>query len=174
MFIDEHIFKSIYQEYYLPVCRYLNYYTSEKYIIEEIVQEVFVKLWEDRKTLEITHIRTYLYTATRNRLFNYYRNQQLQDARIKEWSEFEVLYSTTTDCVDRNEFDQLLHAAMNELSPRCKEVFIMSKMEKLSYKEIATILNISEKTVENQMGTTLKSIRTYLRLHSSSLLRLFI
>lgn len=174
MFIDEHIFKSIYQEYYLPVCRYLNYYTSEKYIIEEIVQEVFVKLWEDRDTLEINHIKTYVYTATRNRLFNYYRNQQLHEARIKEWSEFEVLHSNTTDCVDRVEFDQLLYTAMSELSPRCKEVFMMSKMEKLSYKEIASILNLSEKTVENQMGTALKNIRSFLRTHSSSLLRLFI
>ena len=170
MIINETNFKSAYQDHFEVVCRFLNYYTRDYEVIEEVVQDVFVTLWERYEGKEITHIKTFLYNSARNRMLNYLRDKENHLVLLEKWACIELEKNEAVDCVDRQLFYQLLQAAIESLPEKCKEIFILSREEKFSYKEIAQIKNISVKTVESQMGIALKKIREYLLSHSEDTL----
>lgn len=157
--INEKTFRQAYDSYYELVCRFLSYYTQDAQIIEEVVQDVFLKLWEDRAELKIEYLKTFLYKCARNKMLNYLRNEQNRTLLMEKWALTELEDQQASDCVDRDEFLFVLQAAVDELPDKCKEIYIMSREESLSYKEIATIKAISIKTVEAQMGIALKRIR---------------
>jgi RNA polymerase sigma-70 factor (ECF subfamily) len=173
MKIDERNFKTIYNTYFEGICRFLNYYTHDSFAIEEIVQDVFVHLWNERHSQDIKFIKTYLYCSARNKMLNYLRDKENHDQLLNKWAQQQLNEQGERDCVDRNEFSRLLQIAIEELPEKCREIFILSRNEKLTYKEIAEIQNISIKTVENQMGIALKKIRAKL-LSCKNLLKLII
>lgn len=174
MVINDKIFEKIYNDYFEIVCRYLNYYTHDYHAIEEVVQEVFVKLWEERNGQEVRFIKTYLYNSARNRMLNYLRDNENHTILLEKWASIELEKKQSHDCVDRDEFFRLLQAAVNSLPEKCREIFILSKEEQLSYKEISKIQDISVKTVENQMGIALKKIRDYMKLHASDTIKVLL
>ena len=139
---------------------------KEAPVQEEVVQDVFVTLWEDYEGKDIQYIKTFLYNSARNRMLNYLRDKENHSVILEKWARIELEKSEAVDCVDRELFYQLLQAAVESLPEKCREIFVMSREEQLSYKEIATIKEISVKTVENQMGIALKKIREYLMSHS--------
>lgn len=167
MIINEKNFEKAYNDYFEVVCRFLDYYTHDSYVIEEVVQGVFVKLWEEYNGHEMEYLKTYLYNSARNRILNYLRDHENRIFLLEKWAKTELEKSAAHDCVDREEFFCLLQAAVDALPEKCREVFILSREEQLSYKEIAEIKEISLKTVENQMGKALKKIREYLLIHAS-------
>lgn len=166
MIIDEITFKNAYNDYFEVICRFLNYYTRDYQAIEEVVQDVFVTLWEDYEGKEIQYIKTFLYNSARNRMLNYLRNEENHTVLLEKWAQVELEKSDAVDCVDREQFYRLLQAAVESLPEKCREIFILSREEQLSYKEIAQVKDISVKTVENQMGIALKKIREYCMSHS--------
>jgi RNA polymerase sigma-70 factor (ECF subfamily) len=159
MKINDRNFREIYDAHFEPICRFLNYYTRNEGLIEEVVQEIFVKLWEERNSLEIQFIKTYLYNAARNKILNELRDERNRNILLEQWAKREYENQEAEDCVDMNEFLQLLQTAVETLPPTCKEIYSMSREQHLSYKEIALQRNISVKTVEAQMGIALKRIR---------------
>lgn len=166
MIIDERTFNEAYNDYFEIICRFLNYYTRDYQAIEEVVQDVFVTLWEEYEGKDIQYIKTFLYNSARNRMLNYLRDEENHTVLLEKWARIELEKGRAVDCVDRELFYQLLQAAVEALPEKCREIFILSREEQLSYKEIAEIKNISVKTVENQMGIALKKIREYLTSHS--------
>lgn len=166
MIIDNQSFKDAYTDYFEIVCRFLNYYTRDYQAIEEVVQDVFVSLWVDYEGKEIRFIKTFLYNSARNRMLNYLRAEENHTILLEKWARIELERSESVDCVDRESFYLLLQAAVESLPEKCKEIFILSREDQLSYKEIAEVKEISVKTVENQMGIALKKIREYLTSHS--------
>lgn len=174
MIIDERTFKEAYDDYFDIICRFLNYYTRDYQAIEEVVQDVFVILWEDYEGKDIQYIKTFLYNSARNRMLNYLRDKENHTILLEKWARIELEKSEATDCVDRELFYQLLQAAVESLPEKCKEIFILSREEHLSYKEIAEVKEISVKTVENQMGIALKKIREYLSSHSEEAVTMFL
>ena len=99
-------------------------------------------------------------------MLNYLRDKENHTVLLEKWARIELEKSEAADCVDRELFYRLLQAAVESLPEKCKEIFILSREEQLSYKEIAQVKEISVKTVENQMGIALKKIRQYLTTHS--------
>lgn len=174
MIIDEITFKEAYNNYFEIVCSFLNYYTRDSQAIEEVVQDVFVNLWMDYQGKEIQFIKTFLYNSARNRMLNYLRDQENRSVLLEKWARIELEKSEATDCVDKKLFYQLLQAAVESLPEKCREIFILSREEQLSYKEIAELKEISVKTVENQMGIALKKIRKYLFSHSKEATTMFL
>lgn len=174
MIIDETTFKEAYNNYFETICRFLNYYTRNSQAIEEVVQDVYVNLWMDYQGKEIQFIKTFLYSSARNRMLNYLRDQENHSVLLEKWARIELEKSEATDCVDRKLFYQLLQAAVESLPEKCREIFILSREEQLSYKEIAELKEISVKTVENQMGIALKKIRKYLFSHSKEATTMFL
>lgn len=165
MIINEKNFEKAYNDYFEIVCRFLNYYTSDYYVIEEVVQEVFVKLWEEYEGREIKYLKTCLYNSARNGMLNYLRDNENRTVLLEKWATAELEKDAAHDCVDREAFSNLLQTAVEALPEKCREVFILSREERLSYKEIAQVKGISLKTVENQMGIAMKKIREYLFAH---------
>lgn len=128
---------------------------------EEIVQQVFLKLWEKRTTLTIEiSARAYLYKTVYHSCLNHLRDFK---TRLKYQGEMHRM----TDLHDRpasgriemNELQQHLNKALNELPEQCRTIFQMSRFENLKYREIAAKLNLSVKTVEHQMSKALKTLR---------------
>ena len=127
---------------------------------EDVVQDVFLELWRrrDRITLEAT-LRAYLFRATRNRALNLIRHERV----VRRAAPFVATDVATgpvgTGRLVEREIDAAVQAAVAELPARCREVFELSRVHQLRYAEIATVLDISVKTVEAQMGKALRSLR---------------
>ena len=128
---------------------------------EEIVQNIFFKVWEKRQLLEIeTSPKAYLYKAVYNDCLNY-----LKHKKVKAVHAMHVVYqandkvANTSDKVLMGELKEHIQAAMNELPEQCRTIFQMSRFEGLKYQEIADEMRLSVKTIENQMGKALRLLR---------------
>lgn len=159
--IDTASFRIIYDLYFEPVCVFLTYYTRDMEAIEDVVQDVFVSLWENKEYLEIRYLKTYLYNAARNRMLNYLRNTENRVVLLTEWMKEKETTETSPDCYDLEEFSVVLKKAVDQLPERCREIFILNKEHKLTYQQIADQYHISVKTVESQISIALKRIRKY-------------
>ena len=174
MIINESTFKDAYNEYFEIICRFLNYYTRDYQVIEEVVQDVFVNLWEDYEGKDVQYIKTFLYNSARNRMLNYLRDEENHNVLLEKWARIELEKNESIDCVDRELFYQLLQAAVESLPEKCREIFSLSRKEGLSYRQIAERLGISVKTVETQISIALKRIREILSSSAFAFLWLFI
>jgi len=161
--ITENSFKNIFDEYFDQVCNFLNLYTKDKNIIEDIVQEIFYKLWINRDFLEIKHIKSYLYTAARNKMLNHIRDEQSHLSLLSKYIQEENELHRAYECVDMEEFSHKLNNIIDELPEKCKKVFKLSRFNKMTYKEIAKEEGISEKMVEKHISTALKKIRVKIK-----------
>lgn len=137
-------------------------YVDQQEVAEEVVQDVFMTLWANAARIEIqTSLKSYLYGAVRNSSLNYikhekvarkYVERQLQASRNQE----------TTDFLELDELNDKIVAALDKIPEKCREIFELNRFEGKRYKEIAEHLNLSLKTVENQMGKALKILRAEL------------
>ena len=157
-------FRQLFDSQFDPLCRFLVYYTTDHMVIEEVVQDVFVKLWEERNILQIGSIKTYLFTSARNRMLNRLRDEKRRYTLFEQWVQHEVEKGHGEECFDIDEFVQIVQSAIDTLPEKCRIIFDLSKKEKLTYKQIAERLDLSIKTVENQMGIALRKIREHLSL----------
>jgi len=121
--ITPETFRQLFDLYYEPLCRSLNYYTQDEQAIEEIVQEVFVEIWEDHDRLHIEHIKTYLFSAVRYRALNYLRDRQRQAIILGEWSKDEILQKQGEEILNYDELVPLLQKAIDTLPEKCREIF---------------------------------------------------
>ncbi len=131
---------------------------TRKKLAEDIVQEVFIKLWERRTELDITYPAAYLRKAVHNRVLNAIRHQKT-DERF-----YIRLASITSELLEENphflkENEQLLQQVINSLPNECRETFLLSRVHQYTYKEIADQLQVSEKTIEKRISRALQHIR---------------
>ena len=161
---DEDAFRLLFQQSYVSVCKTIQRFIKDKGIVEDLAQDIFVRLWEKRQQLNITtSVGAYLHRMAINEALTYLRRQKkmnhadISDLPIKaqEHSSEEVMVG--------DELQVKISAAINTLPPRCQAIFRLSRFEKMSYKEIAAKLDISVKTVENQMVKALKILRGHLQ-----------
>ncbi|MFH6991810.1 RNA polymerase sigma-70 factor [Flavobacterium sp. FlaQc-48] len=156
-------FKKLFLELYQPLCNHAYKYLQNRHESEDVVQELMIKIWETRKDLLSDNgLKYYLYVAVKNRCISILRKKihMLDIDEIPMDIAQEI--PETKPLVDAN---QLIEEAFNGISPKCLAIFKLSRIEKLSYKEIAEKLEISVKTVENQMGKAIKHIREFIRQH---------
>ena len=152
-------FRQLYDCHFESLCHFLKYYTTNRVTIEEVVQEVFAKLWEDSKVLQIESVKTYLYTSARNRMLNYLRHEKRRNTLLEQWVQYETEKNCGEECFDIDEFSERVQNAIDSLPEKCREIFELSKKKNFTYRQIAEKLNISVKTVEAQMGIALRKIR---------------
>ena len=130
---------------------------------EDVVQDTFVKIWETKRDLITSpDIKFYLITAVRNNCISLLRKQKTAATYYSEEipePEPEPQLTQLQLSQDATERQRKITAALDSLPPKCKEVFLMAKMKDMSYKQIAEALDISVKTVENQMGKALRMLR---------------
>lgn len=156
--ITETAFKKLFDKEYNNLCRYAYTYVQDEHLAEDVVQDTFIKIWEQKKDLINTeNIRYYLVTSVRNNCISELRKKkQVFYTEEAPQAEPEPFFSQMLHREQYTEQQQRLAAALDKLPPKCKEVFLLIKLHGMSYKQAAASLEISVKTVENQMGKAIK------------------
>ena len=158
---DESAFEALFHEYHAPLCSFAYRYVEGRDVAEEIVQEVFLFVWERRETWDVREsVKTYLFTSVRNAAVSYLRHEGV--VRRYEAQSLD-LFAPSGDLADErlrsNELAAAVQKAVKQLPDRCQLVFTLHREQGLTYAEIARVLGISEKTVEVHMGRALKGLR---------------
>lgn len=150
-------FERVFKELYKPLCLFALRFTERTEDAEDVVQQAFVDVWDkNNQNLQIANMKSYLYQTVRNRSLTLAQSVgKLQSmdclADIEDLSEEEQIW--------QSERDARLWAAIDKLPAERKRIFLLSKRDGLKYQEIADELHISVKTVENQIGKALKTLR---------------
>ena len=156
-------YEYLFSEYYEWLCNYIFRISANRNLSKDIVQEVMVRLWEKKKQLSINgSIKGYLFRACHNQFLQHIRKEKKQPDLLDK-----VRWDTIYDSYfEKKEDDAYMKSALMKLEelidmlpPKCKQIFIMNKLERRKYREIAQDMGISVKTVENQMSKALRIIR---------------
>lgn len=162
---DINALEVIFNRHYSNLCRYLLLLFKNNLHVEHIAQDIFVYLWENRKSLEInTSFASYIYAAGRYKALNQIRNAKRQQAIKENISTLQNDSDIASDSIlEIKELEKLIEDAISSLPNRCQQIFRLSREEEMSYKEIAAFLNVSIHTVEGQMAIALNKLRKILR-----------
>ena len=160
-------FNLCYDLYYKPLSSFANFFVKQPVVAEEITQNVFLEVWTNREKLPLnSSVKAYLLTAVKHDCLDFLKHKKIEakyaDNYIKD--NFEAYEDVLNDLVHKD-LQRSLELAINKLPTSCRQIFLMSRFNFLSYKEIAGKLNISIKTVENQIGKALKIVRKELDPH---------
>jgi RNA polymerase sigma-70 factor (ECF subfamily) len=161
MIRDVSDFEKLFKLHYSRLCSYANLFLNDPDAAEDVVQEVFFKLWKNREELVIsTTIKSYLFRAVRNGCMNVIDHISIRDAhKIINEEDMKESESNLIDETILSELEQRIKETIDQLPAERRKIFILSRYEGLKYREIADRLNISVKTVENQMYQALKFMR---------------
>lgn len=170
---DSNAFEFLFNAFYDKLMRVGLYYLGKDAVAEDAVSEVFFKLWAGRSKLsKVENLENYLFTMTKNQCLYVLRtNKRLVfDEEAVDIHQQIILDDPESNLIS-NEFVAFYNRKIQELPPKCKLVYLMVKDDRLKYKEVADILNISIKTVENQMtkaiGHVRKSLKIYREYHNN-------
>jgi len=130
---------------------------------EDILQELWLDYWRNREKWIVDHIRSYLLVAVRNRCYKYLRDGQMSQQQLDVIEEFPDEEMASTEGGHNDALLQRLQQAISELPERCREIFILSRIEGHTNSDISERLGITRKTVENHISTALKKLRTEAR-----------
>ena len=170
---DKDKFKKRFDVYYPMLCRIAFGYIPDSHECEDIVQECFIAVWNNGKyDLEEKEFLLYMVRAVKNNCISFLRKQNLQTVSLDENPELSFSPIASEDDDEVVPHDEILDKILSVLPPKCKEVFLLSKLHGLKYQDIALKLNLSVKTVENQMGKALKLIREQIKSGDFNLLYL--
>ncbi len=157
---DEGAFDGVFRTHYAPLVGFVRSMLRDPAVAEEIAQDVMFELWRRRESLTITDsLRSYLYQAARNRALNHIRHLKIELTRQPEAREETSPSDAPDEQVTERDIEAAVRQAVAGLPPRCREVFELSRVNGLTYAEIAAALEISVKTVEAQMGKALRVLR---------------
>ena len=161
---DESAFEQVFKSHYKNLHAYAFTMLKDEMAAEEMVQNVFYKLWERNQSITISgSIAAYLYRAVNNESLNYLKHLKVRsEHHLFVSHRAEPGQGSASSRIQLRELQEKLKDALNELPEQCRTVFQLSRFEELRYREIADKLNISVKTVENHMGKALKILRTKL------------
>jgi RNA polymerase sigma-70 factor (ECF subfamily) len=164
---DQTAFSYIVKSNYTALCRTAIRYVRYKEVSEEIVQNVFVSLWEKRHTLFLTvSLQGYLHQAVRYQAINYLKRELVKAQRHQTLSDdFYSAAADSEELVFGLELEKLIATGIEKLPPKCRIIFDLSRNAGLTYKQIAEQLDLSEKTVETQMTIALSRLKSYLNTY---------
>jgi RNA polymerase sigma-70 factor (family 1) len=153
-------FNLCYDLYFRALCSFANSMVRQPSIAEEIIQNVFLEVWLHREKLPDSSVKAYLLTMVKHDCFDHLKHQKLEEKYAGEYVKFNPeAYEDVFDNLINKDLEKSLQAAIEKLPAHCREIFVLSRFEYISYKGIAEKLSISVKTVENQIGKALKIVR---------------
>ncbi|WP_192348662.1 RNA polymerase sigma factor [Algoriphagus sp. Y33] len=160
---DKKAFDYLYLEFWKPLFNYSFNILSEGQMVEDVLQEVFLNIWTRSGKDSIQNFKSYLFNAVRNKSIS-----KLREVKFSELQQeiIEGLPSESRTAEEHQEIEEklgLIVKAAEELPERCRQIFILSRIEYVPISEISELLNISRRTVENQLTIAMKYIRQYAR-----------
>jgi RNA polymerase sigma-70 factor, ECF subfamily len=171
---DLSAFQELYLQYYVPLCVYAKQYTKIKEIAEEIVQDLFLNIWEQKGQLKkIISLKAYLFTAIRNQCLNHLKHLQIVQGYneyytqlLKDAQDYYILSQETGDSIMiANELEKSLMEAIDSLPESCRKIFLMSRFEGLKHQDIADNLGVTLHTVHKQISIALDKLRLALKIY---------
>lgn len=152
-------YQYLFSEYYDWLCNYVFKLCNDRTLSEDIVQNVMIRFWERRKNILVSSsLKNYLFKSCHNEFLQHIKREKFQFDRLDEISWDVISEATSGDELYDYKMEKLTKL-IDQLPPRCKEIFVQNKLEKKKYKEIALDMGISVKTVENQMSKALHFLR---------------
>ena len=162
----EHIF----HQYYSPLCNFALRIVKDEHAAEDVVQNLFIQLWEKDKLSEVKNVEHFLLRSVKFKCYDYLRTRSAEkEVPLDSIQEAGALAASELKDED---IDPLFHYFAAKLPQKTREIFLLSRKSGMTYKEIAEELDISVKTVENQMGRALRMMRKILKEHDLLMLLL--
>lgn len=165
---DRQAFGLFFTRYHAPLVTFALQYVKARELAEEVVSDVFLKLWDKRAALPaIQSIKSYIYVAVKNQALNYRLRAENQPTLALEdvTADQPIDNMTPERALLTQELQDDITRAVNSLPPQCQAIFRLVREDGLKYKEVADIMGLAPKTVEVQMGIAIKKISTALRQH---------
>ncbi len=157
---DPSAFQLIFNEYYAVLTVFARNFLNDLDMAKEVVQDLFVQLYEKRETLSIqTSLKSYLYQSVRNSCLNKIKQDKTHQKHHEELMKSSRDEADLSDHIEKAELEQKIYHIVSRFPPKCRQIFLMSRQEDLSNSEIAIKLNISIRTVETQISKALKTLR---------------
>lgn len=158
---DKVAFDYIFNYYYSSLCAFSMQYVNDRETVEDLVQELFVTLWIEAPKLQIqSSLKAYFFASVKNRCFDYRKHKKVTE-KYQTYFLFssESSNNSADNYFSESELRQTIQKSLEKLSPRCREIFELSRIEGLSNKDISGKLEISKRTVELQISNALKILR---------------
>jgi len=158
--LDLQQFESLYKTYHKGMVNFAFFYLKDEQEAIELVQELFISIWEKRETSALVDSpKAYLMTAVKNRCYNKITRKKDTANSLEMLGDILISADDTSSPIETKQTEQHILLTINKLPEKCREIFVLSRFEQMSYKAIAEHLGISLKTVENQIGNALKFLR---------------
>ncbi|WP_029282909.1 RNA polymerase sigma-70 factor [Pedobacter sp. R20-19] len=168
-------FTEVYERYWSKLYNAAHKRLRNDALCEEVVQDVFLKYWEKRATIILSvGLSNYLHTAIKYSVIDYYRKELLKDKYLQVSRLAETADNSNEEHIYLMDLRRLVEKIIDTLPPKCKSVYQLSRIENKNNKEIASLLNISEKTVEGHLTHALKLLKISLADFSMLLLAILI
>ncbi len=164
---DKNCFRILYRRFYSGLCQFACQYTGRSDVAEEIVQDIFMKLWMGRKKYTIEgSIQSYLYGAVRNGALNYLNHLALERRFNNETTTqihrtityIQISQEDGSSILIDKEFEKSFAEALEALPPKCREIFLLNRKDGLSHSEIAEKLGLSKNTIQRQMSIAIEKL----------------
>ncbi|MBN1952597.1 MAG: RNA polymerase sigma-70 factor [Bacteroidales bacterium] len=166
---EEAAYELLFKEYYQVLTVFARRYLNDLEAAKEVVQDLFVSLYEKREQLDInSSLKSYLFRSTHNRCINQLNAQKIRHKYV-EYANYntDIRDNSLEDEVNRTELEHHLYKAISELPPKCRSIFKMNRFEGLSNGEIAERMNLSKRTVETQISKALRILRGKMEPYTS-------
>lgn len=159
----ESAFRIVFDQYYRPLTLFAMKYIGDVEESKEIVQEFFIRFWAKHEAINIRFsLKTYLYHGVRNACLNFIESSKVVQRHMRDYNKADLSSDNPLERILVAEQEELLMQAIDRLPEKCREIFFLSRMEKMSNQAIADQLQISIKTVEGQISIALKRLRDLL------------
>lgn len=160
-YADPAALKQLYLRFFQPLKHFAYTITHSYEQAEEVVEDVFIQLWlQKEKLLAVDNLKVYLYVSVRNVSINYLKKENRHTHESIDYADADIQSadSNPEQLIISTELRKRIDSAIQSLPPKCKLIFKMAKEDKLPYKDIAAILNITVKTIDSQLAIALKKI----------------
>lgn len=158
---DGHAFQQFFDLLYPRLYRYAFRFVRSDVLCEELVSDVFMKLWNNRRKLpDVEQLEFYIFRSVKNQVLTYIKRNEKGIVDLDDSIQSQLIeYRNPDNLMIAGELAEMVEKAISDLPVRCETVFRMVREDGLSYREVAELLEISPKTVENQMGIALKKLK---------------
>lgn len=168
--INSNEFRDAYLANWDKLYMYAYNILKDKKVCEDLVQDIFFSLWKNRNTSKINNISAYLFQSLKFQIYKYFRDTKFVSMDLERFYNIIEVSATPLETMAFKDLEDMVSTHTANLPKRCQEIFYLSRFECLSHKEISEKLNISIRTVKNQISVALKYLRVQLEEQTYMLL----